>query len=261
MHANVFERLATVGMNYAKESHRRSEILLALAFLSTPGLIPAKGLPAGKKATSADGETTQNQRLEASTEPLSHTLQQPSDSESRIGPDDLLDITVFEAPDLNRTLRVSANGEISFQLLGAIKAGGLTPRQLALILQESLRRTYMKDPHVGVFVRELQSHPVSVGGAVKRPGVFHIRGTKTVLELLSSTEGLADDAGDTVVVIRGATGTDGDGQVKASSGADQETVASAPTPVATGEVPGEIVEINLKSLMDSVDPAFNLPVH
>jgi polysaccharide export outer membrane protein len=79
----------------------------------------------------------------------------------------LLDITVFEAPDLNRTLRVSANGEISFQLLGAIKAGGLTPRQLELILQESLRRTYMKDPHVGVFVRELQSHPVSVVGAVR----------------------------------------------------------------------------------------------
>jgi polysaccharide export outer membrane protein len=137
----------------------------------------------------------------------------------------------------------------------------LTPRQLELILQESLRRTYMKDPHVGVFVRELQSHPVSVVGAVKRPGVFQIRGTKTVLELLSMAEGLADDAGDTVVVMRGATGTNGDGQVKVSSGADQETGASASAPAATGEVPGEIVEINLKSLMDSVDPTFNLPVH
>jgi len=260
MHANVFERLATVGMNYAKESHRRSQILLALAFLSTTGLTHAQGLPAGKQATSADGETTQNQRLEGANKPLSHTLQQPSDSESRIGPDDLLDITVFEAPDLNRTLRVSANGEISFQLLGAIKAGGLTPRQLELILQESLRRTYMKDPHVGVFVRELQSHPVSVVGAVKRPGVFQIRGTKTVLELLSMAEGLADDAGDTVVVMRGATEprTNGEGQIKVSSGADEETTANVPTLVETR---GEIVEINLKSLMDSVDPAFNLPVH
>src|SRR5260221_3628744 len=204
MHANVFERLATVGMNYAKESHRRSQILLALAFLSTTGLIHAQGLPAGKQATSADGEPTQNQRLEASTKPLSHSLQQPSDSESHIGPDDLLYITVFEAPDLNRALRVSANGEISFQLLGAIKAGGLTPRQLELSLQESLRRRYMKDPHVGVFVRELQSHPVSVVGAVKSPGVFEIRGTKTVIELLSMAEGIADDAGDTVLIMRGA---------------------------------------------------------
>jgi polysaccharide export outer membrane protein len=261
VHANVLERQDAVGMNYAKASRRRSQILLALAFLSTTGLIYAQDLPAGKRATSAGGETTQNQHVEGSSKPPPHTLPVPSDSESRIGPDDLLDITVFEAPDLNRTLRVSANGEISFQLLGAIKAGGLTPRQLELILQESLRRTYMKDPHVGVFVRELQSHPVSVVGAVKRPGVFQIRGTKTVLELLSMAEGRADDAGDTVVVMRGATGTNGDGQVKVSSGADQETGASAPTPVATGEVPGEIVEINLKSLMDSVDPAFNLPVH
>jgi len=250
-----------VGMNHAKESHRRSQILLALVFLYAVGSIRAQALPAEKRATSAGGETMQNQRLETSSKPLPHTLPEPSDSESRIGPDDLLDITVFEAPDLNRTLRVSANGEISFQLLGAIKAGGLTPRQLELILQESLRRTYMKDPHVGVFVRELQSHPVSVVGAVKRPGVFQIRGTKTVLELLSMAEGLADDAGDTVVVMRGASVLKDNVQVKVSSGADQETGANALTPVPTSEIHGEIVEINLKSLMDSVDPAFNLPVH
>src|SRR5260370_38021538 len=65
----------------------------------------------------------------------------------------------------------------------------------------------MKDPGVGVFVQELQSNPVSVVGAVKRPGVFQIRGTKTVLELLSMAEGLADDAGDTVLVMRGASTT------------------------------------------------------
>jgi polysaccharide export outer membrane protein len=175
--------------------------------------------------------------MEESNKESSHTSPEASDSESRIGPDDLLDITVFEAPDLNRTLRVSANGEISFQLLGPMKAGGLTPRQLELELQEALRRTYMKDPHVGVFVRELQSHSVSVVGAVKRPGVFQIRGTKTLLELLSMAEGLADDAGDTILVMRG------------SAGLPKEESAS------------EIEEVKLKSLMESVNPAFNLPIH
>src|SRR5260370_16085834 len=237
-----FEGVLWVGLNHAKESNRRLQIFLALYFVYAVGSIRAQGPPAEKQPLSAGGETAQNQRLEASTKTVSYTLQQSSDSESRIGPDDLLDITVFEAPDLNRTLRVSANGEISFQLLGAIKAGGLTPRQLELILQESLRRTYMKDPHVGVFVRELQSHPVSVVGAVKRPGVFQIRGTKTVLELVSLAEGLADDAGDTVVVMRGAAGpgTNGGGQAKVSSGPDQETGASPPTPVATAAVHGDI---------------------
>jgi protein involved in polysaccharide export with SLBB domain len=193
------------------------------------------------------------------------------EDESRIGPDDLLQISVFEAPDLNRTLRVSANGEISLQLLGPVKAGGLTPRQLELVLQELLRRTYMKNPHVGVFVQELQSHPVSVVGAVKKPGVFQIRGTKTVLELLSMAEGLADDAGDTVLVMRGAstTGSIGRGNAEQESqkdGQDSTTpgdaaLASKPAGLPSKGPQPEIVEVNLKSLLESDDPAFNIPIH
>jgi len=81
------------------------------------------------------------------------------------------------------------------ELLGPVKASGLTPKELEFILQEQLRRTYMKDPHVGVFVRELESHPVSVVGAVKKPGVFQIRGTRTVIEMLSRhLEDLEDES-------------------------------------------------------------------
>jgi polysaccharide export outer membrane protein len=198
-------------------------------------------------------------------------LPQPTEDESRIGPDDLLQITVFEAPDLNRTLRVSASGEISPQLLGPVKAAGLTPRQLELVLQELLRRTYMKDPHVGVFVQELQSHPVSVVGAVKRPGVFQIRGTKTVLELLSMAEGLADDAGDTVLVMRGASTSKSSGGVHADQESQNDrkdsttpgdpAVASQPAGLPSKERQPDIVEVNLKSLLESHDPAFNIPVH
>jgi polysaccharide export outer membrane protein len=253
-------------MVHSKDANRRSHILLAMALVFAAGSIRAQNPPAGKRASSTGGDTTQetNKRQDGSSQPISPTLPVPSDSESRIGPDDLLDITVFEAPDLNRTLRVSANGEISFQLLGAIKAGGLTPRQLELILQEALRHTYMKDPHVGVFVRELQSHPVSVVGAVKRPGVFQIRGTKTVLELLSMAEGLADDAGDTVLVMRAASASRSNGKVIVGTfppAGGAETAASGPALISTVQVPSEIVEINLKSLMDSVDPSLNVPIH
>src|SRR6266853_1947191 len=230
-------------------------------------------MPAGKRPSPFQGEAIQdfNGRLEESRKTLSRTLPEPAVDESRIGPDDLLDITVFEAPELDRSLRVSANGEISLQLLGPVKAGGLTPRQLESVLQELLRRTYMKDPHVGVFVRELQSHPVSVVGAVKRPGVFQIRGTKTVLELLSMAEGLADDAGDTVLVMRGASTTGSisrdnakpesqkGGQVSTAPG--DAALASGPSAPTKQERAGEIVEVNLKSLLESDDPAFNIPVH
>src|SRR5882762_3702119 len=119
-----------------------------------------------------------------------------------IGSEDVLDINVFEAPEMNREVRVSASGEISLPLLGAVRAAGLTPRELETSLEEFLHQKYMKDPHVSVFVRDMQSHPVSVVGAVRKPGIFQIRGNKTLLEILSLAEGLADDAGEDVIILR-----------------------------------------------------------
>jgi protein involved in polysaccharide export with SLBB domain len=127
---------------------------------------------------------------------------------SRIGPGDLLDISVFEAPEMNRSVRVSSNGEISLDLLGPVMAAGLTPAELESALREKLRLTYMKDPHVNVFVRDLESHPVTVIGAVKKPGVFQIQNPKPILEVLSLAEGLGDDAGDKVLILRRASVAD-----------------------------------------------------
>ncbi len=153
--------------------------------------------PAPQLQTAADI----NQSLLTAREKLAASAAASQAGDSRIGPDDLLNITIFEAPEMNSTVRVSASGEISLQLMGPVHAGGLTPRELELMLQSQLRRTYMKDPHVGVFIQELQSHAVSVVGAVKMPGVFQIRGPKTLLEILSLAQGLADDAGDTVLIL------------------------------------------------------------
>lgn len=215
-------------------------------------------------------ETTEawNRRLEEllrSAEPVPVAAPQ----EYRIGPEDLLDITVFDAPELNRSLRVSASGEISLPLLGAVKAAGLSPRELEFVLQELLRRTYMNDPHVGVYVREMESHPVSVFGAVEKPGIFQIRGTKTLLEVLSMAEGLADDAGDTVIVMRGAslrsTPVQKNDNQEVSAGSslpvsegDPATGVSLPAKDPTGE---DAVEINLKDLLESGDPRYNVSVY
>jgi polysaccharide export outer membrane protein len=171
------------------------------------------------------------------------------DEETRIGADDVLDISVFNAPELDRTVRVSGSGEISAQLLGTVRAAGLTARELELVLQELLRHTYMKDPHVGVFVRELHSHAITVVGAVKSPGVFQIRGSKSVLELISMAQGLTDDAGETAIVQRG-------------SAAEVRADGQKPAPqngTSAGENP--TTEINLKRLMESQDSAMNIAVH
>src|SRR5229473_3132481 len=127
----------------------------------------AQGATAGRRPSAFQGEATQESDQRPEQLMVGQAPAGQAD-ESRIGPEDLLEITVFEAPDLNCSLRVSGNGEISLPLLGSVNAGGLTPKELESVLQELLRRTYMKDPHVSISIRELQSHPVLVFGAVKK---------------------------------------------------------------------------------------------
>lgn len=198
-----------------------------------------------------------NQRLQKLLEANSAALRPPGRQDYRIGFDDVLEISVFEAQELNREVRVSSAGEISLPLLESVHAAGLTPRELELVLEELLRRTYMKDPHVSVFVREMQSHPVSVLGAVRKPGVFQIRGSKTLLEILSLAEGLADDAGETAIIMRGAglqNSTSSDAQIVSHARENaRDEKATAVDPAKNGGPSENIVQVNLKDLLDSSD--------
>lgn len=245
--------------------------LFCLPVLTSPPAVGAQSPSAGSRAGSLaqfPSETTDdwNRRLQELVR-FAQPGAVPAPHEYRIGAEDLLDISVFEAPELNRSLRVSASGEISLPLLGAVQAAGLTPRELEFVLQELFRRTYLNDPHVGVFVREMQSHPVSVFGAVKKPGVFQIRGTKTLLEMLSMAEGLAEDAGDTVLVMRGA------GLRGLAEQNDPHPAPDPPDASQAGQAPGETAlsrkepaggdtsEINLKNLLESGDARYNIPIY
>jgi polysaccharide export outer membrane protein len=220
-----------------------------------------------------DLESTEdwNRRLKgrsASTDPMPGI----NPPEYTIGPEDVLDINVFEAQEMNREVRVSATGEITLPLLGAVPAAGLTPRKLETTLEELLRQKYMKDPHVGVFVKDMQSHPVSVMGAVRRPGIFQIRGSKTLLEILSLSEGLADDAGEDVIILRGAGRNSAAQSLDAKSGdapepppgAMQESGGPGAADTATDKtdaIPKSVLQVNLKDLLDSTDPTHNPMVY
>jgi len=229
----------------------------------------AQGDPPGT-GKPALGETTEdyNRRIELLNRSLTTPLKDSESGEYRIGAHDLLEINVFEAPDLNRSLRVSAGGEISMPLLGAVQSSGLTARELEGTLEVKLRQ-YMKDPHVGVFVTTVESHPVSVVGAVKKPGVFQIRGTKTVLEMLSMSEGLADDAGDEVLVMRGAGLQFSPDSNRTNATPDAAPPSTAQAPSQTQPAPGafpspdenDTIKINLKDLLESGDPRYNVAVY
>lgn len=241
-------------------------LLLCAGMVGSPLWIPANSLASGQESRSpqksqdqaslqdpADDPTKSPTNLQTSQEwnrrlkellDANSALLAASPQDYRIGFDDVLDINVFEAQELNREVRVSSAGEISLPLLNSVHVAGLTPREVELVLQELLRRKYMKDPHVSVFVREMQSHPVSVLGAVRKPGVFQVRGSKTLLEILSLAEGLADDAGETVIIMRGAG-------LQNPAGSDPERATSAEN--AGDSQASDIVQVNLKNLLDSSD--------
>lgn len=112
-----------------------------------------------------------------------------------IGPDDVLEIQVFQVPELNRTVRVDQKGFITLPLLGAIEAEGLTPASLERHLAKLLGEKYLNNPSVSIFVREFKSNPVSVVGAVKQPGLYQVSGPKPLVEVLAMAGGLADGPG------------------------------------------------------------------
>lgn len=127
--------------------------------------------------------------------------------EYRIGPLDVIEITVFGVPELAKTVQVTSRGQISLPLIGAVMASGKTPTELEADIAQRLGETYLQSPQVSVFVKESLSQRVTVGGAVAEPGVFPIIGQTTLLQAIAMGGGLvrlADPSG--VVVFRYADG-------------------------------------------------------
>lgn len=123
--------------------------------------------------------------------------------EYRIGPNDLLEIRVFELQQLDRTVRVAREGTISLPLLGEIKVGGLTPRHAEEAIARELRdRNLVKDPQVSVFVKEFISRRVFVQGAVYKPGIVDLLGERTLLDVIGEAGGLNDRAGKSIFIVR-----------------------------------------------------------
>jgi len=126
----------------------------------------------------------------------------PLKSDYVIGKEDLLELGVFEQPDLTRTVRVSGDGTISLPLLGVVPLAGLSTKQAEEKLRELLSDKYLTDPQVWVFVKEAKSRKVSVVGAVEKPGSIEMLGDRTLLEAISEAGGLTHQAGRDLYVLR-----------------------------------------------------------
>jgi polysaccharide export outer membrane protein len=129
-----------------------------------------------------------------SSSPAAHPLQ--------ISAGDLLDLSVFDTPELSAKLRVDEHGDVMLPLGGALSVSGLTAGEAGLAIEERLRKdAILKIPHVSVTVLEYSTQGVTVLGEVKNPGVYPLLGTHGLLDFISAAGGVTPTAGKGVTVI------------------------------------------------------------
>ncbi len=160
-----------------------------------------------------------------------------SSADYKIGPEDLLEIDVFQVPELKTTARVSAKGYIKLPLTDSIEASGLSVAELESLIAKRLEK-YVTEPVVGVFVKDYRSQQISVLGAVKDPKVYYATGQRYLLDMLSMAGGLSPDAGSICIVQR----------VTRSNTVENETST-------------EKIVVDLNKLLLDGNADLNIPVH
>lgn len=175
--------------------------LLVLIIAGCGGAPPSTTMTGAQPNTASSAVNEINQSL-------SLVAAQSGDSaDYRIGPDDLLQMTIYNIPEQDARvtprvtlLRVSQDGLIVAPLVGTVQVKGKTPRQLEQDLRQRYEK-YIKSPQIGVLVTEYRQR-VSVMGAVQKPGVFELTGPKTVIDMVALAGGITEKAGNQVHLYR-----------------------------------------------------------
>ena len=159
-----------------------------------------------------------------------------------ISPNDILDVYVYDVPELSRTYMVSPSGIVSMPLLSApVEAAGLTTDQFARALEEAYRQSgRLQRPEIAISVKSSPASSVAVEGAVKNPLIIPVIARTRLVEVLTQCGGLADDAGTNVTIARSPLALR---KIAAEGG------LVAPT-----------LTIEVKRVMDVTDPASSIAV-
>lgn len=119
-----------------------------------------------------------------------------------LGPEDVIEITVWGHEDLKRTVPVSLEGTITFPMIGEVRAAGKSTQQLEKEMAAKLGDGYLTNPQITLTVKEYKSQKVFVMGEVKTPGTYPVTKDNNLIFALSQAGGFTKDAGEEVVVIR-----------------------------------------------------------
>lgn len=182
---------------------RRIFVLSCLIQLGSCNGVPGENSAFAPQTNLAAGDNAELARV--ATEHIAAST--PGSVGYLVGPQDVLAVAVFQAPELNQTVQVDENGAVNLALVGEIPAAGKSASKLEKDIQTRLNTRYIKSPQVTVFVKEYNSQRVTIEGAVKSPGVLPLRGNHTLLEVIAKSGGLdRATASSSVVIFRTADG-------------------------------------------------------
>jgi polysaccharide export outer membrane protein len=119
----------------------------------------------------------------------------------RISSGDLLDVAVFDTPELSGRSRVNEAGDVMLPVAGAVRVSGMTADEAAVAVETKLRTSdILKEPHVTVRITEFATQGVTVMGEVNKPGIYPLLGSRGLMDMISSAGGLTEKAGQMVSV-------------------------------------------------------------
>jgi polysaccharide export outer membrane protein len=187
----------------------RTSLCIALALAATtaavasaqtkPAAGAAKSAPSAMPATQAAAKSAPSVAT-ATTPPAAPAAAVAVPTDYVIGPEDMLQITVWKNDTLSKAVPVRPDGKISLPLLHDIQAAGLTAMQLRDKIAGALAE-FMPNPEVSVIVSDVRSFRVSVLGEVQRPGVLQLRSDTSILEAIAMSGGFRDFASPSKIII------------------------------------------------------------
>ena len=138
-------------------------------------------------------------------------LAQPTDYV--IGPQDILMIAVFDQEDLGGKFPVDSDGTFTFPLIGRVKAGGLTLRELETEIKRLLKDGFFKDPQISVGVEQYRSQKIHIVGEVRNAGTYPLTGDMSLIEAIARAGSTLPSASGEVLIVRAKTGTPTSGPI------------------------------------------------
>jgi polysaccharide export outer membrane protein len=179
------------------------------------------------------------------------TQTQPKAGEYIVSQEDVLEVIVFDVPELSRDYRVGGSGTIVMPLLaGPIPAAGLTLEQLGGRIGERLRTAgLVTNPQVTVAIKESRAHAISIVGAVRMPQTIRVLGRTTFMDVVSQAGGFAEDVGSTAIITRGE-------MAMRALGPDPGSEKTGSEPAAT-----QTLTVDVKRLMNTGEASLNPHVY